>query len=41
MKEEEQMSDQDLTRFLSALKGAIEQAVLQMPSQKDFLNRYC
>lgn len=35
------MSDQDLTRFLGALKGSIEQAVLQMPSHQDFLNRYC
>jgi len=35
------MSDQDLTRFLSALKGSIEQAVAQMPSHQDFLDRYC
>ena len=35
------MSDQDLTRFLSGLKGSIEQAVAQMPSHQDFLNRYC
>jgi tryptophan halogenase len=35
------MSDQDLTRFLSGLKGSIEQAVAQMPSHQDFLDRYC
>jgi len=35
------MSDQDLTRFLGALKGSIEQAVAQMPSHQDFLDRYC
>jgi tryptophan 7-halogenase len=35
------MSDQDLTRFLSGLKGSIEQAVAQMPSHQDFVDRYC
>jgi tryptophan halogenase len=35
------MSDEDLRRFLSTLKGSIEQAVAQMPSHEDFLDRYC
>jgi tryptophan 7-halogenase len=35
------MSDQDLARFLSALRGSIEQAVAQMPRHQDFLDRYC
>jgi len=35
------MSDQDLTRLLSGLKGSIEQTVAQMPSHQDFLDRYC
>ena len=35
------MSDQDLTRFLNGLRGSIEQALAQMPSHQDFLDRYC
>lgn len=35
------MSDQDLTPFLSGLKGSIEQAVARMPSHQEFLDRYC
>jgi tryptophan halogenase len=35
------MSDTDLQKFLSGLKGSINQAVAAMPSHQDFVDRYC
>jgi tryptophan halogenase len=35
------MPDADLARFLDGIKGAINQAVGQMPTHQEFVDRYC
>jgi tryptophan 7-halogenase len=35
------MSDRDLERLLSGLKGAVDRTVAQLPRHQDFLERYC
>jgi tryptophan 7-halogenase len=35
------MPDKDLVRFLEGIRGTINQAVSQMPTHQEFLDRYC
>ena len=36
-----EMSEEELTRFLAGLRSAIEQRVNQLPSHQQFITRYC
>lgn len=35
------MADQDLGRLMDSIRQPVERAVAQMPSQQEFINRYC